>query len=161
MFAEELEMLMDSQDEKAQLNAWLKGQLSISFFKFVVVGDHRDVPTRIDAFACLYPMEPRFRILRGAAEVPERELRAAVRACELPADAEEIYWRHARENTRGMGTDDRAWRAGEGYAIKLGLPLGLYAMGRTREDQPRAAVWMNALLSPTRFLRELKKEARG
>lgn len=147
---------MDPLDE-AQLRAWISGELPVPWFNPVVLGARKNVPTRFDTFICLYPREPKFRTLCHGAAIPDKTLRSMISACQLPDDAEE---RFLRENARGVASPEVLWKVGRELCLRNGLPLGVYLRGRTVQgNHPKAMLWMQALLSPTRFLREFKQAA--
>jgi hypothetical protein len=152
---------MDARD-KNRLMEWISGQILVPSLKLVVMGDRGKTEAKIEAIACLYPIQPKFRTLNVNAEISERELRAAVLACTLPRDAEDRHRQYVREQVPGFGVDDQLWRTGVTYSIRHGLPLGFYTLGRTVKDgQPRAVLQINALLSPTRFMAEFMQQARN
>ncbi len=148
--------------EENRMEAWLTGRLPVSSFNVIVSGDRTNVPTEFDTFLCLYPLAPKIRTVFRAEQVSEQRLRSDVLRCRLPGDAEGRFAGFVRRYAAGMGSVDQLWEIGVQSCIVLRLPLGFYARGHTvRGHKAKGMLFMHALLSPTRFLREFKQAAQS
>jgi hypothetical protein len=146
--------MLVSTNDKGRLVTWISTHRPVPVLGFVVGGDYGR-PAEYKAFACLYPGQPGLWMFNAI--MPDQELRQRTAACELPTDADERQVKYVRTHMRGMGTSAQMREAAEGFAIKHELPLGCFAVGRTAAGSLKYMLWMNALLTPSEFLKELKR----
>lgn len=147
---------MSTSDKERLLN-WLKTHQPVPLVGFIVAGNNGK-PAQYKAYACLYPTEPKLRIFNDGI-MPDEELRQRAATCELPSDADERQVEFVRERMRGMGSAVKMREVAEALAIKDGLPLGCFAVGRTEAGIRKYVIWVSALVTPSSFLRELRAAA--
>lgn len=151
---------------EGQVLEWIREGRWPARNQYVVEGAPQRMAAHFTTYVCLYPGRPRVRgfTLKLPANAPmprdeheralmERSVRDMLKTATLPSDAE------AKHRILYAGSKPRPlWKAGVDLSWNAGLPLGVYMAGRTAvTGRFRAILVVNAVLSPERFLRELRR----